>query len=290
MDGNSGGNENGDDDGTTDNSEYAIMDGSQGPSYTPLTIALQGTLQLSHIHLWTDVNVIMHRVGADDIPDLLTSIKEKSKKGKSSGYVVAGTAYSLPELGGPLHQDTNNKEGKGKHAKEAREKHAALVLKDARNPWGAGHGTKVIRGEPLKFAFRVSWVTGSERLGWTRTGSSFASVDFSSSLISGQSGGTFSSLFIFIFAAMLGAIAALFYERVLARSSRGRYGAGRYWKGDGILGRPLHNSQAFSHARNGSGVIYGSSGRANGYGGFTSQAENESNSGGWSSMSSGKKD
>ena len=68
-----------DDDNAPDNSEYAIEEGNQGPSYTPLTIALQGTLQLSHVHLWADINMIMHRVGADDIPDLPGANSKKSK-------------------------------------------------------------------------------------------------------------------------------------------------------------------------------------------------------------------
>lgn len=56
--------------------------------WTPLTIALQGTLQLSHIHLHTSINALFH-----------TNVDE----GASSSYshIVASTAYSLPNLTDP---------------------------------------------------------------------------------------------------------------------------------------------------------------------------------------------
>ena len=57
-------------------------------AWTPLTIALQGTLQLSHLHLHTDVNVLFH-----------TNIDEDASS--SSSHIIASTAYSLPNLTAP---------------------------------------------------------------------------------------------------------------------------------------------------------------------------------------------
>jgi hypothetical protein len=61
-----------------------------GPSdaWTPLTIALQGTLQLSHLHLHTSINALFH-----------TNIDEGALS--SSSHIIASTAYSLPNLTDP---------------------------------------------------------------------------------------------------------------------------------------------------------------------------------------------
>jgi hypothetical protein len=55
--------------------------------WTPFTIALQGTLQLSHLHLHTNINALFH-----------TSPDAGSGKSSSpqSSYLIASTAYSLP--------------------------------------------------------------------------------------------------------------------------------------------------------------------------------------------------
>lgn len=56
-------------------------------AWTPLTVALQGTLQLSHLHLHTSVNVLFH-----------TSIDAMDT---SPSHLIASTAYSLPNLTDP---------------------------------------------------------------------------------------------------------------------------------------------------------------------------------------------
>lgn len=49
-------------------------------TWTPFTIALQGTLQLSHMHLHTSINVLFHTSDSIDEPP----------------HLIASTAYSLP--------------------------------------------------------------------------------------------------------------------------------------------------------------------------------------------------
>ncbi|OJZ86548.1 hypothetical protein ASPFODRAFT_134846 [Aspergillus luchuensis CBS 106.47] len=102
-------------------------------AYTPITFAIQGTLQLSHLHIWTDMNVLVHN---------MASTEKKKNRRKDPGYVVAGTAYSVPEF-----------DNRG-----------------AREPWTEGHGTKVVRGEPLTFRFSVKWVEGGRGIGWPSGG------------------------------------------------------------------------------------------------------------------------
>ena len=65
-----------------------LLGASPGEMWTPLTIALQGTLQLSHLHLHTGVNVLFH-----------TSID--ADESASSAHLIAATAYSLPNLTNP---------------------------------------------------------------------------------------------------------------------------------------------------------------------------------------------
>ncbi|KIX02357.1 uncharacterized protein Z518_08298 [Rhinocladiella mackenziei CBS 650.93] len=53
--------------------------------WTPFTIALQGTLQLSHLHLYTNINVLFH-MSPDPSPS----------KTSAQSHLIASTAYSLP--------------------------------------------------------------------------------------------------------------------------------------------------------------------------------------------------
>ncbi|PKX98794.1 uncharacterized protein P174DRAFT_456445 [Aspergillus novofumigatus IBT 16806] len=209
-----------------------------GPAYTPLTFALQGTLQRSHLHIWTDMNVLVH-----NIPSASASSKTKKSSRKSKhatpGYVVAGTAYSIPEFDGPLPKD-----------RDADEDDAAVAVSEAaRDPWTAGHGTKVIRGEPLTFTFHVSWVEGGKGIWWPAGGPNNAE---------GSSGvaSFFSRLFFFVLAAGVGAVVALYWERNGARRRAG-------WRGDGILGASTPRGKGSV------GIAYGNGGKINGYGGYS---------------------
>lgn len=258
-----------------------------GPPYTPLTIALQGTLQLSHLHIWTDMNVIMHRLSSVESPrkeEALSSVtaakkrKQKSppRSAKSPGYIVAGTAYSLPEL----HAQTTE----GKELSD--EEEDAAIIENARNPWTAGHGSKVIRGEPLTFKFRVSWVSGADSLGWL-------DHEYDLPHIHGHDRGTtflglLTKLVFFLMAAGIGALFASYYQRVVRRGSGGGPGS---WRGEGILGRPMTATK--SRRGSTSGVTYGNSGRSNGYGGYSpasSVTGTPVNGGGYGYGGYGKKD
>ncbi|PYI05241.1 hypothetical protein BO78DRAFT_346220 [Aspergillus sclerotiicarbonarius CBS 121057] len=206
-----------------------IVDEDTGPAYTPITFAVQGTLQLSHLHLWTDLNVLVHSIG------------ELGGRGKEGGYLVAGTAYSVPEFeegkgkgyGGEKGGDGDGEEG---------------VVQAAKEPWTAGHGTKVVRGEPLTFSLSVRWVEGGRGIGWP---SSLGEEDAEG----GRGRGWFSTVLFFGIAASFGALGALYWER----NGRGRGGR------DGILGVPVRGKGAVP----GIGVGFGNGGRMNGYGGYS---------------------
>lgn len=242
--------DNDDDDGEEEEGTkdvVAVVD-DDGPSYTPLTIALQGTLQRSHLHIWTDLNVLVHKISSV-VPGAKDSKKWKKRARTAPGYVVAGTAYSLPEidvLPGGKTKDSKKEKMTSEQKEEA-------IVEAARNPWAPGHGTKVIRGEPLTFMFHVSWIEGGEGLGWTVSSSSSSSGTGSSGM-----GAFLGKLIFFVMAASVGALAALYWER---GGGRRRHGG---WKGDGILGAP----SGLGHARDSSGVTYGDGGRRNGYGGY----------------------
>lgn len=233
-------------DGNQENKdESAII--QDGPSYTPLTIALQGTLQRSHLHIWTDMNVPLHKFSS------AMSLK-KWKATTAPGYIVAGAAYSLPELDAP----PDTKEGEKEISKEETE---AVLLENAKNPWTPGHGSKVIRGEPLTFRFRVRWIEGGESLGWT--------TPLTSRNPPSEKGILIEKLLLFAFAAGVGALAALLWERNHASRRRGG------WNADGILGRPFQG-------RSNSGVTYGDGGRMNGYGGYSQGSGSYGSYGGYS--------
>ncbi|KAL2800249.1 hypothetical protein BJX66DRAFT_182966 [Aspergillus keveii] len=222
--------------------------GEDGPPYTPITFALQGTLQKSHLHIWTDMNVLAH-----NIPQLTAAGRPRKNR---QGYVVAGTAYSVPEFEVALLK------GKSKEGKSDEEKEASAVSEGAREPWTAGHGTKVIRGEPLTFTFHVSWIAGGRGIGWPSRG------EESSSVLSGL----FSKLVFFGFAAAVGAVLAVYWERNGGGRRRG-------WKGDGILGVPALGKGAV-------GVSFGNGAKSNGYGGYSAGGAGN----GYGGFASGKRD
>lgn len=211
---------------------------SEGTSYTPLMIALQGTLQQSHLHVWSDINVLLHQISAIESP----TEKQSKKVVKTPGYVVAGTAYSLPELHTRLGPDGERETVLDDES----------IIENARNPWTAGHGTKVVRGEPLTFRFRVRWVSGADSLGWLDNKDERAEQAVRKWL---------TRVVLFFLVAGIGALLATYYERVI-RQRRGARG----WHGDGILGRPFGGFRRRTGSM--SGVTYGNSGKANGYGGF----------------------
>ncbi|CAL5869519.1 uncharacterized protein PFLUO_LOCUS3749 [Penicillium psychrofluorescens] len=255
------------DDPDEESSSLAALN-ENGPSFTPVTMAMQGTLQLSHLHIWTDMNVLLHNLAADPAAQQ----HKGKKKSTEPGYVMAGTAYSVPEF-----------DAKSSHDKD--EQSIALV-RAARDPWTSGHGTKVIRGEPLTFAFHVAWVEGGASIGWpARTpGESFLSENDAKS-----ESHFFSRLFFFVMAASVGALAALHWERNGRRWRRGSVASS--WRGEGMMGGlPTVRGK-------GTGVAFGNGGRINGYGGYSPAPTNgvaaPANAGGhfgYAGFGSGKKD
>ena len=74
---------------STDSNSFPGADPSKGGSeleiWTPLTIALQGTLQYSHLHMHTNINVLFH-----------TSDDASISTPQESSRLIASAAYSLP--------------------------------------------------------------------------------------------------------------------------------------------------------------------------------------------------
>ena len=89
-------------------------------TWTPFTIAVQGTLQTSHLHLHTNINVLFHTSIED------SSVKKSKKAAAQQSHLIASTAYSVPNpsLSSPRE------------------------------------GTKVTRYEPLVLTFNVGWIDG----------------------------------------------------------------------------------------------------------------------------------
>ena len=239
----------------------------QGPPFTPLTIALQGTLQLSHLHIWTDMNMIMHNMASDAAAQAV----KPGKQSKQPGYAVAGTAYSTPEW-----------ESTAANLKIDQDEAAVMLAQAAREPWTSGHGTKVVRGEPLTFSFHVAWVEGGAGIGWPQRSvkESFLGLESATKEPSGTSvGWFFSKLMFFVMAASVGGLAALYWEK-----NGGRWQNRSAWRGDGILGAPPAKGK-------GSGVTYGNGGRINGYGGYSAAANGAGqNGGGGYGFPSGKRE
>ncbi|ETN47091.1 uncharacterized protein HMPREF1541_01281 [Cyphellophora europaea CBS 101466] len=96
-------------------------------TWTPFTIAVQGTLQTSHLHLHTNINVLFHTSIDDPVSSsTTTSKKPKNAPAAPQSHLIASAAYSVPNpsLSSPKE------------------------------------GVKIIRYEPLEFTFNVAWVDG----------------------------------------------------------------------------------------------------------------------------------
>lgn len=111
-------------------SESADNSASDHERWTPFTIALQGTLQLSHLHIHTHINALFHTASDEDsIPEYL---KNKNKKlRKDTSHLIGTAAYSLPAPNTPSNPGLNLE------------------------------GTKIVRNEPLVLTFNVGWIEGA---------------------------------------------------------------------------------------------------------------------------------
>ncbi|PGH01595.1 hypothetical protein GX51_05160 [Blastomyces parvus] len=298
------------DDATTN----SISPSASQPPFTPLTIALQGTLQLSHLHIWTDMNVLLHqsaRLSTD--PEAYSKkwkkSKKEKKKGKKSdndsnnnkntnremntltfpqGQIVAASAYSVPMVISATADDNDNgNDNDGESGNEAmafkkRKKEREMLME----PWAAEGGAKIIRGEPLVFTFRVGWVSSGDVLGLVQ--SDKAKWKSKKGFGSGGRGGLFFRLMTICFWVGVGMGLAVVVERVRHR----RRVVGVY-KGDGILGhRPFFSGLGAGIGGNGVMGFGGDKGRINGYGlGLNGTGNgNVGGYGGYGGYSVGKKD
>ncbi|BDD58110.1 hypothetical protein MAP00_003417 [Monascus purpureus] len=254
-------------DGGNNDNNNSVFSGEQ--PYTPLTIAVQGTLQKSHLHIWTDMNLIMHSIAS-------TPQKNKKKRNTRAapGYAVAGTAYSLPEYDGEGAQ-SQSKSPSSSDDKTPKPIDEKAVIKAARDPWTSGHGTKVIRGEPLTFTFHVGWIEGAAGIRWPSSSSSSSSpLALSSSTQDYASSSFISRLVFFVLAAGAGALAAVYWERyrntIVSYGSRRRGGK----RGDGILGVSVGTPAASGISYGGgAGGNAGGNGYGYGYGGYSASRD-----------------
>lgn len=203
------------------------------------------------------MNMLMHNIASD------AAAQTKKTRTGQPGYAVAGTAYSTPEFETAVKNQALDEEEK-----------PIAVAQAAREPWTAGHGTKVVRGEPLTFSFHVTWIEGGAGIGWPSRPASGSFLDQAVGARGSWVGWFLSRVFFFAMAASVGALVALYWER-----NGGRLRGGSGWRGDGILGVPSVHG-------NGTGVTFGNGGRINGYGGYSAAGAN----GGVGGFSTGKRD
>ena len=207
------------------------------------------------------MNVVMHNMASD------AAAEQKTNNGGQSGqpgFAVGGTAYSTPEF-----------DNTGKISKLDEDEEPVALAQAAREPWTAGHGTKVVRGEPLTFSFHVAWLEGGDSIGWPVRPATESWLALATGTGKG-SGSLFSNLVFFVMAASVGALVALYWER---RGGRGR----AVWHGDGLLGgTPVRGGR--------SPVTFGNGGKVNGYGGYAGGNGNGNGVGGGYAFPSGKRD
>ncbi|KAL9107692.1 MAG: hypothetical protein Q9227_007407 [Pyrenula ochraceoflavens] len=69
-------------------------DSSEAAQWTPMTISLQGTLQLSHLHIHTSVNTLIHT-------GPVASASGSKAPASDALSIIASTAYSVPNMTSP---------------------------------------------------------------------------------------------------------------------------------------------------------------------------------------------
>jgi len=144
--------------------------------WTPLTIALQGTLQLSHLHLHTNINVLFHTfTDTQDSADLSKKERLAIMNHEVPSHLIASAAYSLPD------------------------------------PAQVPEGTKILRTEPITFTFNVGWIPGAILPGMVSadTGKLYVPLGLTSHRI----GFSLLSFFAIAGSAGVGALGMLVYER-----------------------------------------------------------------------------
>ncbi|KAI5290914.1 hypothetical protein KEM54_000053 [Ascosphaera aggregata] len=233
-----------------------LKQSSEHPPYTPMTIALQGTLQLSHLHIWTDMIVLAHygqypiRTLSTDREKPSSELKKGEKKRKSNkkgtennqdpGQIIAATAYSLPFV------ITNPN---------------SLQQPQTYDLWAPGQGTKAIRGEPLPLTFRVHWTEDDDVLETVSASHAPGIAAKMRPAGTPQRHEVLSTMIYLIVAAFFGAVVAIWWER--------NVGSGKVrWKGEGLLGYPSKSSPNMGFFHSDGKVSIGTRGAMNGYGGY----------------------
>lgn len=202
---------------------------SIGTKWTPFTIALQGTLQLSHLHLHTNINVLFHTAVAET-DTLGPPVEPKSNSNPdSNSHIIASTAYSIPIS--PPVSNADSSTGSATAPSD-------LQLLD--------EGSKIIRNAPLILTFNVGWIDGPILPG-------MPGRPLAPSIVNHGLGLSLLSLSAMAASAGLGAMAMLIYERRL-RSGRG------YRAMNGLLGGNVGNGVGYGVKTTGYGSYGGFSG------------------------------
>lgn len=74
--------------------------GSREPTYTPLNFVLQGTLKCSHLHIWMDMNMLVHNIAA--------SRSRRNQRNLLQDMWLRVRHTQSPSLMPPIYSETRN--------------------------------------------------------------------------------------------------------------------------------------------------------------------------------------
>lgn len=200
------------------------------------------------------MNVLIHRS--------LDENKKKARKGK--GQIIAGAAYSIPWTDGKLAAE---------QGEAVKKKVDGTNVRVSWDPWKAGEGAKVQRGEPLTFKFHVGW---------------FQESDISSlALLQAQRTSVYAIVYnvlMFLVAGCVGGALAMWWDHFKRKR-------GSAWNGGGLLGHAgSGNGGFFDRKTRGVSINLGSGNKpSNGYGGYGFNGKNGASQG-YGGYTTGKRD
>ncbi|KAL1893314.1 hypothetical protein Sste5346_006491 [Sporothrix stenoceras] len=145
------------------------------PEYVPLVFALAGTLQMSHLHIASHLNVLLHSTPKHHIHP------------HDSGVIDSGVAYSTSPLG---HNVLDGASGEVKST-------------GGRTAAAAEHSRRLIIGDPLPLSFSVRWFPTPHlpktegRVEWSGMGSHIGPSTVFYSLVSFLAGLIVSAVYFF---------------------------------------------------------------------------------------------
>ncbi|CAK7243974.1 MAG: hypothetical protein STHCBS139747_005508 [Sporothrix thermara] len=140
------------------------------PEYIPLVFALAGTLQMSHLHIATHLNVLLHSTPKHHIHP------------HDSGVIDSGIAYSTS----PLAHNLPGREGAG-----------------GRTPAAAENSRRLIIGDPLPLSFSVRWFPTPQlpktegRVEWSGMGNHVGASTVFYGLVAFMAGAIVSAVYFF---------------------------------------------------------------------------------------------